>query len=136
MCRKLSRVQVEELDARRNELVASSRTLSMGGDHTKAIRSAREAVEIACRLVSQDKDAFDVVLGQSLLALGNRLLAAAEPHAALPIIQDTVEISRLVALRDGTDQAHLQLVMALDQHGRALSTVGDFAGAVTASTLR
>ncbi|KZV99024.1 hypothetical protein EXIGLDRAFT_763022 [Exidia glandulosa HHB12029] len=129
---QMSQADAEELDAHRNELVASSRTLSMNGEHTAAIRAAREAVEMACRLVFVDKDSFELGLGQSLLALGNRLLAASEPHAALPIVRDAVEVSRLVALREETDQAQLQLVMALDQHGRALSIIQDFAGAISA----
>ncbi|EJD51934.1 hypothetical protein AURDEDRAFT_142781 [Auricularia subglabra TFB-10046 SS5] len=104
----------------------------MQQDHARAIHAARGAVEIACRLVSIDKDAFQLSLGQSLLALGNRLLAASELEPALPIIRETVDVNRLVAGRDQTDQAKLQLVMALDQLGRALSTIGEMAEAIAA----
>ncbi|KAH7107035.1 hypothetical protein BKA62DRAFT_685814 [Auriculariales sp. MPI-PUGE-AT-0066] len=129
---RLARNDPEKLDHQREELIASSRAHSVDDNHASAIDAASEAVEIACALVFVDKAAFRIALGQSLLALANRLLAASDPEEALPFVQDAVEVGQLIQRHDPSDQALLQIVMALDQLGRAHSTLGDFGAAITA----
>ena len=131
---EVARDDPEELDKQRDALIASSRAASMQGDHLDAIKDAREAVEIACALVSVDRDTFRISLGQSLLALSNRLLAAGEVEDALPFVRDAVAVSRLIYQYDQSEQAQLQLVMALDQLGRAHSALDELDEAIEAVT--
>ncbi|WP_157518811.1 tetratricopeptide repeat protein [Herbidospora mongoliensis] len=82
-------------------LVRLSATFSKGGADRQALFAAREAVALYRVLAAADPAAFQTQLAASLNSLGNRFTALGRWEAALPELEEAVEIGRRLGADTG-----------------------------------